>query len=632
MDAILLFKEDYYRNWEYLSGYFAERDVRVESFALPPPKLGDPKANFTATELYYSETLLDKRLTNLSDHLDQKHSGRIDELHSMPERTMNSIWWSFVQHGLVKPPEDVTVIDSAHGDFFSVYTGHSGKKTSSLLSPFFDGSASWWTQAFGHSSPSLAIAAARAAGRYGHVIFPQATHLPALRLAERLVSPKGPGSGWASRVFFSDDGSTAMEVALKMAIRAYCTRHGTYLSQSDKQQLGILGLKGSYHGDTIGAMDACYAGDGVYTCEWHSSKGFWLDPPTVSMRDGKATVTLPDCLRRSGLPERNIIEVDSLPWIYDVSDRLDTELARSYRSTITEIIQKISERQRLAALVLEPLVMGAGGMIFVDPLFQRILVDVVREREAPQDGSAWRGLPVIFDEVFVGLYRLGLQSCIPALGVSPDISVYAKTLTGGVVPLAVTLASSSIFEAFLSESKGDALLHGHSYTAHPVGCEVASESLALMDKLAESDAWTGMQRSWEQHSPSTVSSPMWSMWSPGFLTGVSSLRGVDSAMAMGTVLVIRLRGGEGTIFSQFSFRAIVCLSPSPGYRSHLAQDRLQSIKLPPNEGSFGVHFRTLGDVAYFMTSFNTSRETIGELENRILSALSKVEHIMNSNL
>ncbi|OCB85275.1 PLP-dependent transferase [Sanghuangporus baumii] len=606
VDAIMTFQDDYYRNWEYLSEYFAERDVHVASLPLPPPKLDNAHLNFTTTDSYYSRLLHDERLTNLNDHLDKRHAGRIHELQSMPDRSRNCIWWPFVQHGFVKDPEDVTVIDSAHGDFFSVYTGHSSK-TSSLLSPSFDGSASWWTQAFGHAHSSLAIAAARAAGRYGHVMFPQATHLPALKLAEKLVSPNGPGSGWASRVFFSDDGSTAMEVALKMALRAYCTRYGADLKQADKQQLGVLGLKGSYHGDTIGAMDACYAGDGVYTCEWHSAKGFWLDPPTVSMRDGKAIITLPDSFGiREPLWQKHIV-VDSLPWVYDIPGRLDTELAESYRRSINQIMRKLDAQQppiRLAALVLEPLVMGAGGMIFVDPLFQRILIDVVRGAEPRRGDDAWRGLPVIFDEVFVGLYRLGLQSCIPTLGIKPDIAVYAKTLTGGVVPLAVTLASSSIFEAFLSESKADALLHGHSYTAHAVGCEVANKSLAMMDKLAVSDTWTGMRRSWRGQSASAPPSPMWSMWNPEFLTEVSRLQTVNSAMSMGTVLAIKLRGsGEG-------------------YRSQLAQDHLQSIKVPPDDESFGIHFRTLGDVAYFMTSLNTSRDTIKELETRILSALS----------
>jgi dethiobiotin synthetase/adenosylmethionine--8-amino-7-oxononanoate aminotransferase len=132
-----------------------------------------------------------------------------------------------VQHGLVHE-NNVTVIDSAHSDFYSVSNKSvvdDPSSKDSVLSPQFDGSASWWTQVLGHAHPSLTLAAARASGRYGHVLFPQAVHLPALKLAEKLIHD-GPGKGWASRAFFSDNGSTGMEVTLKMAIRAYSSRHG----------------------------------------------------------------------------------------------------------------------------------------------------------------------------------------------------------------------------------------------------------------------------------------------------------------------------------------------------------------------------------------------------------------------
>ncbi|CAN0567910.1 unnamed protein product, partial [Ectocarpus sp. 12 AP-2014] len=110
----------------------------------------------------------------------------------------------------------------------------------------------------------------------------------------------------------------------------------------------------------------------------------------------------------------------------------------------------------LGSLLLEPLVMGAGGMVFVDPLFQRVLVQECRAR----------GLPVIFDEVFCGLWRLGVESSRELLGEDPDVSCYAKLLTGGLVPMAATVATERVFDAF-SGAKADCLLHGHSYTAHP---------------------------------------------------------------------------------------------------------------------------------------------------------------------
>ncbi|KAK7691115.1 hypothetical protein QCA50_006218 [Cerrena zonata] len=201
-------------------------------------------------------------------------------------------------------------------------------------------------------------------------------------------------------------------------------------------------------------MDACEEA-GVYTCEWHEAKGYWLDSPTVSIRNGRTVIDIPDAIGH----DSKEVETESLGWTYSVERRLKTPLAEVYRTHIESTLQKLHGKGRtLAALVLEPIVMGAGGMIFVDPLFQRVLVDVVRStnfyssstpiQSTSSDSNEWSGLPVIFDEVFVGLYRLGMKSTIPLLGVNPDISVNAKILTGGLVPMSVTLASDSILERF----------------------------------------------------------------------------------------------------------------------------------------------------------------------------------------
>ncbi|KAH7884557.1 pyridoxal phosphate-dependent transferase [Phlebopus sp. FC_14] len=608
VDAILLFRDEYYRNYEYLSRYFAERGVHVTSLDPPPPRLPDHATDTSSTETYYSRIVpdnLDGDLFHALQHLDNCHTRRVEELDSMPRRTLDTIWWPFVQHGLVKSEKDVTVIDSAWADFFSTYDSSKGIPTSgSLLGPQLDGSASWWTQAVGHAQPSLALAAANAAGRYGHVMFPQATHLPALKLAERLVRD-GPGKGWASRAFFSDNGSTAMEVALKMALRTFTATSGRQLTAFEKKNLGIVGLKGSYHGDTIGAMDACE--EGVYTCEWHQSKGFWLEPPIVSIKRGNFTVSVPSAITP---PTPSVHEFNSLQCMYDVEKRLGSPLANTYRRYVHKVLQALTQTdmQKLAALVLEPMVMGAGGMIFVDPLFQRILVDAVR------DSSLFpHPLPVIFDEVFVGLYRLGFGCSGPVLGVNPDISVYAKILTGGVLPLAVTLASDRVFNAFKSESKIDALLHGHSYTAHPVGCEVANATMDMVSRLTAAESWIAAQQKW---CPESEGPKVWSFWDPGLVRSLSGLDVVDEVMTLGTVVAIKFK------------------DDSAGYTSHRAQDLLRSIRASVNGGStssapggapFGIHYRTLGNIAYLMTSLNTPRATIEEVENRIWVALSNLE-------
>lgn len=358
VDAVLVFREEYYRNWEYLSAYFAERGIRVGVVDAPPEKLSDDKANIVSTEQYYRSIVPESQhgaVFDVLQHLDERHAKRIGELETMPRRTLNSIWWPFVQHGNVKEEKDVTVIDSACGDEFSVFNGKRDKPQAgqSLLEPHFDGSASWWTQALGHANPALTLAAARAAGRYGHVMFPQGSHLPALKLAERMLT-HGPGKGWASRVFFSDNGSTGMEVALKMALRAFAVREQGGALREKMRNLAILGLKGSYHGDTIGAMDACE--EGVYTCEWHDSKGYFLDPPTVAVQDGEMVVCLPEVIAGmtiEGDAQRN---EGSIQHVYDVEARVDSPLADAYRKYITATIEKILEKgeHTLAALVLEP--------------------------------------------------------------------------------------------------------------------------------------------------------------------------------------------------------------------------------------------------------------------------------------
>ncbi|KAI6042469.1 pyridoxal phosphate-dependent transferase, partial [Pisolithus marmoratus] len=608
VDAVILFRDHYYRNYEYLSSYFATRGLRVLSVDPPPPRLDSHAQNAENTEAYYARIVpsgLDGDIFEAVHHLDDCHTRRIEELDTMPRRTLDTVWWPFVQHGLVNSEKDVTVIDSAWGDFFSVYerARESPSKTDkSLLSPQFDSSASWWTQTLGHSTPSLALAAASAAGRYGHVIFPKATHLPALRLAERLVH-EGPGKGWASRAFFSDNGSTGTEVALKMALRAFSVEAVPALTPAERQDLGVIGLKGSYHGDTIGAMDATK--ESVYSCEWHRPKGFWFDPPTVSIKRGKLAVSVPNSIPT---PVSSIHHFDSLDALYDVEGRLTSSLAETYRLFIRQTLQTFNrtKEHKLAALVLEPIVMGAGGMVFVDPLFQRILVDLVR------DASLFSNpLPVIYDEVFTGLYRLGFESAIPLLRANPDISVYAKMLTGGTLPLAVTLASDRVFQAFSSQSKADAFLHGHSYTAHPIGCQVANETLNLISGLLQKAPWKAAQVRWAADGKSR--STMWSFWEPSFVHAMSHLDIVEEVMALGTVFTVKFNGDN------------------TGYISHCANELLRSIQGVANDGSgslttagdpFGIHFRTLGNAAYFMTSLNTPHKIIEEVENRIWVTLN----------
>ena len=163
---------------------------------------------------------------------------------------------------------------------------------------------------------------------------------------------------------------------------------------------------------------------------------------------------------------------------------------------------------------------------------------------------------MISDEVFTGMYRLGSFSSSRLLDFEPDISVHAKLLTGGLLPLSVTLASQSIFDTFLGDEKSAALLHGHSYTAHPVGCEVALKSLEMFEHLREGGHWQQFKASWLEeettsHAEGKYQDPFWSTWSRDFVEQVSYNEKVEGAVALGSVFAFSLRDthGAGMYFS-----------------------------------------------------------------------------------
>jgi bifunctional dethiobiotin synthetase / adenosylmethionine---8-amino-7-oxononanoate aminotransferase len=159
--------------------------------------------------------------------------------------------------------------------------------------------------------------------------------------------------------------------------------------------------------------------------------------------------------------------------------------------------------------------------------------------------TTWTGLPVIHDEVFTGLYRLGTFTPSTLLQSQPDISVHAKLLTGGLVPLCCTVASQSIFDAFLGNEKRDALLHGHSYTAHPVGCFVAGRSIAKMLEMEREGVWDVAKEDWKSGSKiasfSDQAVQAWSVWSKKFVSRISFSKEVESVIALGSVLAIKLQ-------------------------------------------------------------------------------------------
>jgi adenosylmethionine-8-amino-7-oxononanoate aminotransferase len=294
-----------------------------------------------------------------------------------------------------------------------------------------DGISSWWTCLHGHGHPRLVSALERQAAKLDHVMFAGFTHEPALELVARL-RPKLPAA--LTRAFFSDDGSTAVEVALKMAFQAQLQR-----GERGRDRFGAL--RGGYHGDTLGAV-------GVGELE--------------NFMTGLFSPLLLAC-DRFEMPEdpRRDLQPDLADW----PARL--EAARgALRAFFAE------KGPRLAAFIAEPLIQCAGGMRMWPP-------ELLQELRAQCDAH---GVYLILDEVATGFGRTGTFLACEQAQVAPDLLCLSKGLTGGTLPLSMTWATEAIYEQFWgTPASGRAFLHGHSYTGNPTACAVACASLALFD-------------------------------------------------------------------------------------------------------------------------------------------------------
>ncbi|GES77675.1 pyridoxal phosphate-dependent transferase [Rhizophagus clarus] len=554
---IILFNNENYKNHLFIEKYFNENQnssiitPKIFNIQLPPKKEDNDLVNM---KNYFQSN--DEKFNQVIDKLEEWHENRFNRLDKMEEKAKKIVWWPFTQHGKV---DKVNVIDSAYKDLLTTYNNNNNSNTNinsisngtstKILNETFDGSASWWTQGLGHGNSKLTLTASYA--------------------SESLLD--GVGKNWANRVFYSDNGSTAMEVALKMALT----------EQSEDNELLVLGLEGSYHGDTIGVMNAC--GPNIYNqkVSWYSPKGIWLKPPQILMKDNKYRVNVPKTIKFDGF--------DSLSEIFSdkrVENDENDLLSCYYKQNIeNQLHHYINQGYKFGALIIEPIVMGAGGMIFVDPLFQRQLIKSVR---------SILNIPIIFDEVFTGLWRLGKQSGAEFLKINPDIAAYAKLLTGGLCPLAVTLSTEKIFEKFLGNTKVEALLHGHSYTAHPIGCLVANTSINEYSSLK----WNKIEENEKDKS--------FSVWDINFQQRISCSPKVNGVFSLGTLLSIELNDVDGG-----------------GYASNVAKifnEKLSKFERNSIE-DFGIKTRPLGNVIYIMSSLISDVKSLRNIEQKILNCL-----------
>ncbi|KAA8570973.1 hypothetical protein MFRU_011g00010 [Monilinia fructicola] len=636
IESVLIFQEERYGNYAYLSKYFQERGITTTVIPPPPKQLPDIKDDEESMASYYSSVTQSGEIEALLQASHRRNISRIEDLEQMATRAHKTIWYPFTQMKHLSP-ETILPIDSAYGDYFQTLASPNSSESTlqqqtqdNLLTPTLDGSGSWWTQGLGHGNPQLALAAAYASGRYGHCIFASTIHSPALKLANHLLTNlKNPR---LSRVFYSDNGSTGMEVAVKMALTAAGKYYQWGNDRAERQEVGIIGLKGSYHGDTIGAMDLSEGSVYNEKVHWYKGRGLWFDVPKVWMKNGKWVV--------HDITGENIEEsFDKLEDVFG-SQRDTSKLREKYEKHIEEELKRAHEKgMKFGALVIEPIILGAGGMLFCDPLFQRTLTNFIRNApdnffgkknptppETPLSSSTnWTGLPIIHDEVLTGLYRLGHFSPSTLLHTHPDISVHAKLLTGGLLPLCTTLASENIYEAFLGDEKSEALLHGHSYTGHAVGCEVARVGLETMQSLdTDKDGhWEAFRRDWAFDTTSqskTITgtatetevkkniekddkTQVWSVWSKNFVTSLSHLESVDGVIALGSVLAITFKDEQGG-----------------GYTSKVTEvvrDRLLGGQVEGESNEWNIHARILGNVIYIMGSQVMTTEQVKSIEQRL---------------
>ena len=393
INAIVLNGDKFYDN--ELIVRRMHRDIPVLTFA----KCEGISANKDWTER--CQTFANTLLQHIITHEDVRDWQRWDHLH---------VWHPFTQHHCAPPPEAIV---SASGVWLQTSAGDR----------LLDGISSWWTCNIGHGRVQLAQACAAQLRTCDHVAFAGLTHEPAARLAhEILLLTKNS----MERVFFSDNGSTAVEIAAKIAYQ-----HKQNLQQKEKSL--FLTLQGGYHGDTIGAMSLGNAP------RMHQP---FLPLLFKTLRAKPAT-----CHPSVHCPAGSA----------DLAARL---------AELQKLVEENADR--LCAIVIEPLVQGAGGMMVQET---RWLQEVGRLARA-------HDITLIFDEVFTALGRTGYDFAFQRAGVVPDIVCLAKGLTGGTLPLALTLVKEKFFSSFWQAKQP--FMHGHTFTANPIACRAALQTLRIL--------------------------------------------------------------------------------------------------------------------------------------------------------
>ncbi len=377
---------------------------------------------------------------------------------NLVERDKASVWHPFTQAQTAADP--IPMVKAKGAWLFD----ENGKR-------YLDANSSWWTINHGHAHPYIAKKIYDQFLTIDHIIFAGATHPKAVETAERITELL-PAE--FKKVFFSDNGSTSVEVAIKMVYQ--------YWFNKGEEKPRFLALEGAYHGDTFGAMSV-------------GQRGYFNKPF-----------------------EHLFFEVDFIPFPTAENEK--------------EILQKVEQlfsTGQFAGFIFEPLVQGAAGMrIYSNEILDELL-----------DLAKKYNVLTIADEVMTGFYRTGTFFAIDQLNNVPDLVCLSKGVTGGVMPVGLTVATQTIFNAFLAEETTKALLHGHSFTGNPLSCAAICASLDLFE---ESETLDGIERIIDGHA--------------SFVEKYSDHSKLKSVKSLGTILSMEVEvGEESSYFSDIRTKA-----------------------------------------------------------------------------
>lgn len=415
----------------------------------------------------------------------------------------SAVWHPFTQEALAPDP-------------IKIVSGRGAKLYTEDGKVILDAVSSWWVNIHGHSEVKIAEAIYKQAKELEHVIFAGFTHAPAIQLADSLLRIC-PGN--FNKVFYSDNGSTAVEVAIKMALQFHYN-HG-------HEKKKIIALEGAYHGDTFGAMSV----------------------------GGRTAFNGPFADK--------LFDVDFIP----VPNESNIE-------TVLNLFHSYLERGNVAAFIFEPLLQGTAGMqLYKAEHLDRLILSAKQY-----------GVVCIADEVMTGFGRTGRLFACEHINETADVMCLSKGITGGFMPLGVTLCTSEIYQAFHSSDKMKTFFHGHSYTGNPLSCAAANASLELL-----------LSRE-RQNDIARVTAFM-----SRLCVELKTMQSVSSPRSLGTILAFELDSGNNNYFSSI-------------------RDKIYDFAIQN-----GVLLRPLGNTVYLMPPYVITDEELEKIEIVVLKMIKYIQ-------